>query len=174
VFFDTLGVPWEYEPQGYHLPDGQLYLPDFLLTHTGLRDFPQMFVEIKPLPRTHDDFYYRASNSPKCGGLATPEIPLLLVYGDPFSAECYFFAPEELEDEYPGLCLEGWASGGCHLDTSLESNAIVIRRGPDDEHPTFRMCSCCLVRPYAADLGEAFEDARVAARSARFEFGESG
>lgn len=31
VFFDTLEVPWAYEAQGYKLPDGSGYLPDFLL-----------------------------------------------------------------------------------------------------------------------------------------------
>ncbi|MGI5223022.1 hypothetical protein [Nocardia sp. CA-290969] len=33
VFFDHLGIGWEYEPQGFDLPSGR-YLPDFLL------DFP--------------------------------------------------------------------------------------------------------------------------------------
>jgi len=31
VFFDACGVKWEYEPEGYDLGDGLLYLPDFLL-----------------------------------------------------------------------------------------------------------------------------------------------
>ncbi|MFF8869476.1 PDDEXK family nuclease [Streptomyces massasporeus] len=30
VFMDHLGIPWDYEPQGY-LVDGQPYLPDFLV-----------------------------------------------------------------------------------------------------------------------------------------------
>lgn len=30
VFFDYLGIGWEYEPQGFDLPSGP-YLPDFLL-----------------------------------------------------------------------------------------------------------------------------------------------
>lgn len=30
VFFDTLGIQWEYEPQGFELPSGR-YLPDFWL-----------------------------------------------------------------------------------------------------------------------------------------------
>ncbi|GAA4676648.1 hypothetical protein GCM10023347_33690 [Streptomyces chumphonensis] len=34
VFFDEVGVSWEYEPQGYVI-DGQPYLPDFLLTDCG-------------------------------------------------------------------------------------------------------------------------------------------
>ncbi|GHD37419.1 hypothetical protein [Nocardiopsis kunsanensis] len=40
VFFDHLGIPWEYEPQGY-LVDGKPYLPDFYLPTSGL------WVEVK-------------------------------------------------------------------------------------------------------------------------------
>lgn len=42
VFFDALGVPWEYEQDGFELPNGDRYLPDFW--------FPrwQMFGEVKP------------------------------------------------------------------------------------------------------------------------------
>lgn len=40
VFFDQLGIKWEYEPQGYEF-DGERYLPDFHLPH-----FDQ-FVEVK-------------------------------------------------------------------------------------------------------------------------------
>jgi hypothetical protein len=31
VFFDHLGIEWQYEPQGYELPSGERYLPDFRL-----------------------------------------------------------------------------------------------------------------------------------------------
>lgn len=31
VFFDALQVPWCYEAEGYKLPDGTMYLPDFYL-----------------------------------------------------------------------------------------------------------------------------------------------
>lgn len=41
VFFDTLGVRWLYEHEGFELPSGR-YLPDFWLP-----DF-KMFVEVKP------------------------------------------------------------------------------------------------------------------------------
>lgn len=42
VFFDTLGIKWEYEPQGYTVgPDKRPYLPDFLLPEL------QTFVEVK-------------------------------------------------------------------------------------------------------------------------------
>ncbi len=35
VFFDTLGIPFEYEPEGFELPGGLRYLPDFRLPEQG-------------------------------------------------------------------------------------------------------------------------------------------
>lgn len=41
VFFDALGLPWEYEPQGFELPaddyftEPAYYLPDFFLPNWG-------------------------------------------------------------------------------------------------------------------------------------------
>lgn len=35
VFFDALGLQWEYEPQGFDLGFGELYLPDFWLPDLG-------------------------------------------------------------------------------------------------------------------------------------------
>lgn len=37
VFFDRLGVKYEYEPEGFHLPDGSNYLPDFRVMCHGTR-----------------------------------------------------------------------------------------------------------------------------------------
>lgn len=45
VFFDSLGIKWEYEPEGFELPDGTLYLPDFYLPSEIGNDW---YVEIKP------------------------------------------------------------------------------------------------------------------------------
>ena len=33
VFFDAMGIEWEYEPEGIVLSDGTNYLPDFYLPH---------------------------------------------------------------------------------------------------------------------------------------------
>ena len=47
VFFDALGVEWQYEPEGFELQDGTRYLPDFLLlnvTKTG----GSLYAEVKP------------------------------------------------------------------------------------------------------------------------------
>jgi hypothetical protein len=42
VCFAALGIPWEYEPQGYALPNGP-YLPDFRL-------WGCLYAEVKPVP----------------------------------------------------------------------------------------------------------------------------
>lgn len=42
VFFDELGIRYEYEDQGYELSNGQWYLPDFWLPDL------KTFVEVKP------------------------------------------------------------------------------------------------------------------------------
>lgn len=42
VFFDSLGIKWEYEPEGYDLGEHGYYLPDFFLP-----DYNR-YVEIKP------------------------------------------------------------------------------------------------------------------------------
>lgn len=41
VYFDAVGIQWEYEKEGYHLPSG-MYLPDFWLPQV------KMWAEVKP------------------------------------------------------------------------------------------------------------------------------
>lgn len=47
VFFDACNVRWEYEPEGFELPNGQLYLPNFLLHGCGGRCPESLYVEVK-------------------------------------------------------------------------------------------------------------------------------
>lgn len=54
VFFDALGVEWEYEPEGYNLGDLGWYLPDFLIP---LRSGIRLFVEVKPKGVSFDAKY---------------------------------------------------------------------------------------------------------------------
>ena len=46
VFFDALGLKWEYEKEGFHLPGGEMYLPDFYLPES------KSWIEIKGGPAT--------------------------------------------------------------------------------------------------------------------------
>lgn len=52
VFFDTVGLQWEYEQEGYDLEDLGWYLPDFVMSHNPGRG---PIVEIKPTPPTHKE-----------------------------------------------------------------------------------------------------------------------
>ncbi len=47
VFFDACGVDYEYEPEGYKLDSGLMYLPDFLLHGVDGRAGGDLFVEVK-------------------------------------------------------------------------------------------------------------------------------
>ena len=49
VFFDALGLQWEYEPEGYDLGEAGWYLPDFYLPECN------MWVEIKGTKATEDE-----------------------------------------------------------------------------------------------------------------------
>lgn len=49
VFFDHLGIEWEYEPQGFTTPAGR-YLPDFRIRVPQIKDYGQhhQWFEVKP------------------------------------------------------------------------------------------------------------------------------
>jgi hypothetical protein len=47
VFFDVLGVTWEYEPEGFELGGGVCYLPDFRITSIVDNDTATHLIEIK-------------------------------------------------------------------------------------------------------------------------------
>lgn len=50
VFFDAIGIDYEYEPEGFYLGDGIYYLPDFYLPDTNT------WVEIKGREMSDDDY----------------------------------------------------------------------------------------------------------------------
>jgi len=57
VFFDTLGIEWKYENEGYKTAEGEMYLPDFVLPGYGGRHWTRngtelgdIFVEVKGDP----------------------------------------------------------------------------------------------------------------------------
>ncbi len=47
VFFGHIGWPWGYEPEGFELPDGTRYLPDFKIG--------SVWIEVKATPPTPDE-----------------------------------------------------------------------------------------------------------------------
>lgn len=49
VFFDEMGIKYKYEPKGFELPDGSMYLPDFYLPVVNI------FAEVKPTFLTEEE-----------------------------------------------------------------------------------------------------------------------
>lgn len=91
VFFDALGVSYNYEPQGFVLHDGKKYLPDFFLP-----DF-NLFVEIKASRQADDQKAKTFSEDNNVGGV-------LVCYGDPASRDLRFLTANESD----------WGGGGCY------------------------------------------------------------
>jgi hypothetical protein len=88
VFFDALGYKWEYEPEGYRLSGGQLYLPDFRITS------PQGMIqwyEVKPGGTVFDEKFFHfkkeIQEEEKRNGFngATGYVHACMLSGDPLA-----------------------------------------------------------------------------------------
>jgi hypothetical protein len=97
VFFDALGVRWEYEKEGYDLGDGIYYLPDFW--------FPdhKMFGEVKPEGELTKDEVEKAKRLCRQSGRTVwifKGIPSFGFEKDDLAVPCYFFGkPHFASDE---------------------------------------------------------------------------
>jgi len=91
VYFDAIGVKWTYEPEGYVLPSGAKYLPDFY--------FPdyKVYGEIKPQNFVEDKRHFEF--------VKETETPFLLFIDNPGVRPNYIFLPN-FEDV---LVLDGYA-----------------------------------------------------------------
>jgi hypothetical protein len=85
VFFDTLGIKYEYEPEGYDI-DGVWYLPDFWLPDFGI------YCEVKPVKA---DF----SKAIKFAEVTKKMIMLCEGLPDFRSYICYFWRPSNDESD---------------------------------------------------------------------------
>lgn len=160
VFFDTLGVRYEYEKEGFDLGEVGWYLPDFWLPDC------QLWVEIKPrhVP-TIDDAQAKVRALATATGRA-----VLLICGNPWP------------DEYLAFVL---TSGICEGEPCIDTAKLAVCR----KCPAFAIeqtdCGWTIYGACKRD-GECRGDkgvlttsselmaAYTAARSARFEHGESG
>jgi hypothetical protein len=89
VFFDALGLPYEYEREGFDLGDGVRYLPDFWLPTIDA------WYEIKPeLPKDGPD--------PKLVRLAQrSRRDVYLCAGDPWRPVTFILIPSEMPTQVP-------------------------------------------------------------------------
>jgi hypothetical protein len=146
VFFDYLGIKWEYELEGFHLSNGEMYLPDFFLPNfCGEKG---MYVEVKP-ERIID---------PKAQQLAVDSgVPVLMACGVP-GPMTYTVLDTEYECEQTACFDAKYLPGGsCEDEYRLFWNpGYENEDGSIDED----------------DLDHSVLAAIVRARSSRFEYGQ--
>lgn len=104
VFFNSLGIDYQYEPEGFELPNGRRYLPDFKVKCWGCRgaiyDKPfDLYIEVKG-DMTYDDAIRIKSfvgeqkrifddNGEWVGGYIDVGFPVLIVGNIPNIEESY-------------------------------------------------------------------------------------
>jgi hypothetical protein len=167
VFFDSLNIAWEYEPQGFELTVGR-YLPDFLLPDCGT------WIEVKG---------HEAGINKQILAKATAELPIihngrgehgpsLLVLGP-------IPRPPGKEGDWgwlaPGTCGQRYGFGAYHKNRRpwFLDNAQGGSWGTFDTdtwYPDEGLWTEPILDPYERSPDSAYQ----AARSARFEHGESG
>lgn len=157
IFFDHLGIKWEYEPEGFELGNGMRYLPDFWLP-----DF-NLWVEVKPSPP--DDVgrekAYRLTYK--------SEKPLFFAHGMPDVGGTLFYAKEAMAGEVSlrdvPACM-AWA----------DKHVFVFHPYAHDEIGDLLVVKMEKLGSLSEmqHLYPEFTLALEAARSARFEFGERG
>lgn len=167
VFFDALGLRWEYEKEGYDLGKAGWYLPDFWLPE---RDW---WVEIKPGPLSREEWLKIEALCQQC------QKTVLLIQGEPYE-KMYRIQkfipcgsdpddePEVLEDNIFVQCLRcsfiGVESRVCHYPDEPEYQPV----------PPYGMqYGICHNEGSGNAISDSLLAAYEAARSARFEHGET-
>jgi hypothetical protein len=159
VFFEALGLRYEYEVEGFKLPSGGAYLPDFLLPDMNV------FVEVKPNDQLELAELRKLDHFALDG-----DCQLLLILGSPTSHEmllinrCTTAPLEELQDEY-----DQESDIVSEYVNSLRDFACVTF-GPLALQRGWTLVFKSLPPPDEMHLQEAF----LKAKQARFEFGEEG
>lgn len=156
VFFQTLGVKYQYEVQGFELGIIGRYLPDFWLTDL------KHWVEVKP--KTDDVVL-----DPKCQALAEQgENPVIRLAGDPFLGEYYASYYNDSD---------GWNSDSARLVFALDRcdiRATSLWLLGDQENIAIPVNPSYACWSHMTEDHEMLRAAYFTARQARFEFGENG
>ena len=195
VFFDALGIKWEYEPEGFDLGGGVRYLPDFFLPEIQ----GGLWVEIKPVKPTSVEQEKLEKLVVTTGKTATFRVgdPMRNVeigelnYSKDYDADYGWITcliDQDFDDEFD-------QSDAPRVYLSLAGNVVEKRLGGDGPY-LFCVCNTCLKaglefdgrgdRVCGGDHASCHGDkgysgahrkivqAAIKARSARFEFGECG
>jgi hypothetical protein len=174
VFFDEAQIRYEYEPEGFDIPDVGYYLPDFYL--------PQFrsYAEVKPLSVSKDE---EAETKRKLRILfyGKYDINTILLKGDPVDMNLQIYA-NDANDESGG---EGWWStkrDGMRFMLSVEDGLPDVFGDPcimyvnTREHDIYTSGWCrneWIINTYGcSNTFYPLNKAAIKARQARFEHGE--
>lgn len=149
VFFDSIGVKWEYEKEGYDLGDGVLYLPDFWMADL------KCWIEIKGEPPTEEENRKAEKLAKQSGGrvyifFGQIRIP---VWGEMDSDSAHLFFPDGGWDNCQWWC-QCPVCGKFGIE--YEGRAARICRH-DEEDKKNNFDSPDLRRAYERALGFRFE-----------------
>lgn len=170
VFFDALGVEWEYEKAGYQFDDGTRYLPDFWLPEQ------HCWIEIKGEPPSKEEKLKAEKLFDESG-----QVPVIIFHGLPepgFPGTGWYFeigdsSGGEVRD-YP-VRIESCLHCG-KMDFSYNDykySVMCFSDTSNDEvcyHINCRTCSCATREQNFARIISAC----LRAKQARFEHGECG
>lgn len=163
VFFDVLGIKWEYEKEGFDLDDGTGYLPDFFLHARGLPHMRAKYpgagywVEIKgKAPDTHEVRKLQ-------------EVSIYTKHHGCIAYGCPGDNPIVTVSNRPPLSKEDQEK----QDQTMAAVFALLKYSPPSDIGIYnsQIVQCC--SPYA-HTRNAVDIAIKCAKSARFEFGESG
>jgi hypothetical protein len=160
VFFDAIGLEWEYEVEGYELPSGR-YLPDFFLPTLNV------WFEVKGKPLSHD-----SNQVTQMHDLVKATSRTL------YLAEGYI--PRDISDLADGRDFMWMFGEGSGDNNYLFCLCIHCGQVGIEYAGRSGRIRCCINNEYELDTKNYnYDDPRLvaaymAARSARFEFGQSG
>lgn len=161
VFFDALGLDWEYEPEGFEW-EGKRYLPDFLLRFertTGESDF--CYAEVKPDESQVDwgkDFWLSYEFSNRINS------KVLCLIGPPdFVTYAFFDGAKKETRVFP----DGTKKERASID-------VLLFYGPSSRFFPFTKVQLPLGKRMDEVGYSSPKRAIYAARSARFEYGQCG
>lgn len=168
VFFDKIGIPWEYEPEGLILSGNKYYLPDFYLPEF------HCYFEVKPIHLLKDNEGYKAIDKISDGS-RNDDWAGIIAFGDP------------CDDNLMLFCLESDDSGSGNYESEVTIGIHPKHKVPylfaytDNRRRSFFVSyddmsyipatTCEYGRYKIRDfVNSQIYCARVASRQARFEF----
>lgn len=151
VFFDAIGIEYEYEPEGFEFEDGTKYLPDFKIRvrhRSWTEEWEPVYVEVKGVLTDKDIHKFRC--------MFQAQKPLYIVGSVPLNVdECFDEVFRRYSCFYSFEYLDG--DGGYPAVFSQDINDIWLA-GPDhDEY----------------DRGKLMDVALLIARQVRFDHGQA-